>query len=478
MYPITFRTIAITIAVLVLTTPSYSLPVNHIPRADPVAPSPKKAAPKKPNYDFEILNPSPNDIWVSGSNGYFSWIDHDLPWKATFDFTLVPVDPKTNPKAITITRRPFLKYVSAMDRTLDFVVPYNLVTKDQLLQIQDGLLIQKTDVDSIYDKEHLGVPSGLAGPNTVNNVTTTHEDIRSLARLYITAYEGKTNKILVRKSIFPIVIVKDNERDKRPILPPLPELEDTANQNIEQSDDESEEDILEKKDSDITHHEDHIDGHNTDETNDDNHHEDKTDNEDMEDETKEEDMEDDPINVGLIFDDNEHKHEHGDGEGTEENEEMEHHNHSHSIDPDHFQNEEDIEIWKEHRNDPGYNPPIKVTDAGTFNITRWIAKKDRFFVGSPYVFAWDFPESGLGLTGTVNVYVEDAYTDQRYDIVAGNLPSSIQFMYLHPTAVMVSADPTKRIFLRARVELDLFKGGNIERYTAFSKMFYVEHGAL
>jgi hypothetical protein len=92
--------------------------------------------------------------------------------------------------------------------------------------------------------------------------------------------------------------------------------------------------------------------------------------------------------------------------------------------------------------------------------------------------AWTFPTESEGLSGSVNVYIEDAETAQRYDIAAGNLPSDVRFIYLRPSALLVSAIPKKKIFVRARVEMDLFWAGTIQRYTGFSKTFYVERGAL
>ncbi|KAF9105804.1 hypothetical protein BGX27_009435 [Mortierella sp. AM989] len=551
---LTFACIATTITlILILSSPAESIPIsneskrylNHYPRADPPptkVPIINKAGldgpakkPNKPKYEFEILNPAPKDVWTSGSTESLSWVDLALPLSATIDITLVPADPETNPEAIEITRRPFLRYVSAMERTLDIIVPYDLITKTQLMLEQklEGNLIDQVIENDVYDKDHLGVPTASPELDVTNQTTPTptNKDIRSQARLYITVYEGKTNKILVRKSVFPIIILKDHEQDRRTLLPPAPTPTPLAGQDIEQNIvDNPSEGILEKKDSEITHREDHVyennqtqdvnDEDSNRETNDDSdENTDQQDNQVQEnseadeieeeyelnattptsseieentdedtDEDSGEDLEkteDEPMDMGH---EHTHGHEHGheheldeddtDVEEEEEEEEMGHHGHSHVIDPDHFQNDNDIEIWKEHEDDPGYNPPIKVIDAGTFEITHWIDNKIRFFVGSPYVFAWEFPQSGLGLTGSVSVYVEDAYTGQRYDIAAGNLPSSVQFMYLHPTAMMMSADPTKRIYLRARVELDLFKGGDILRYTAFSKMFFVERGAL
>ncbi|KAF9347184.1 hypothetical protein BGX26_001325 [Mortierella sp. AD094] len=521
--PLSLVTLALTAsiaAIFILSSPAESIPVSleskpyidHYPRADPDAPTPSKPNPaKKPNkknFDFDFLNPEPNDVWTSGSIVSLSWVDHNLPWKTTFDITLVPVDPDTNPEALEITRRPFLRYVSAMDRTLDIVVPYDLITKQQLTleQEQDRALVEQNDESDIHDEGQLEVPAEsqeLDVAKTTISKTTTHKDIESLARLYITAYEGKTNKMLVRKSVFPIVIRKDYKKDWRALLPPVvtaittPENEDTTI-------DEYSEDMLEENDSVIAYDDDSADEINGGSDNIDSQLEDQVeeaseeideieeenelngttpngeelgeipekDSDETTDETEDNFMDMDPMD--QEHEHNEHEHESEDDNG----EEMEHHEHSHVIDPNHFQNDEDTAIWKEHENDPGYNPPIKVIDAGTIQVTNWIDNKERFYVGSPYVFAWEFPESGLGLTGDVNVYVEDAYTGQRYDIVAANLPSSIRFMYLHPTAVMMSTNPRKRVYLRARVELDLFKGGNIHRYTAFSKMFFVERGAL
>ncbi|KAF9162741.1 hypothetical protein BGX21_008570 [Mortierella sp. AD011] len=505
--------------ILILSGPAESVPVSldsrsyidHYPRADPdVSPSKPNPArkPKKEDYEFEFLNPEPNDTWTSGEIVSLSWVDTDLPWKTTFDFTLVPADPDTNPEALEITRRPFLRYVSAMERTFDIVVPYDLITKQQLMleQEQDGTLIEHNEGDP-HDEYQPDVTTELLGLNVTRVTiakTTTHTDIQSLARLYITAYEGKTNNMLLRKSIFPIVVLKDHKRDWRALLPPVV-TDNITSENEEVESDDYVEDVLDGSNTELAYD----DGDSSDETNGESDNADSPIDDQMEnaseeidefeeeneligttpngeelEETSEEnsdettnETEDDFMDMDHMDQEHEHsEHEHeSDDDGGEE---MEHHGHSHIMDPNHFQNEEDIELWKEHDEEPGYNPPIKVIDAGTIQVTNWIHNRVRFFVGSPYVFSWEFPESGLGLTGEVNVYVEDAYTGQRYDIAAANLPSSVQFMYLHPTAMMMSTNPKKKIYLRARVELDLFKDGNIHRYTAFSKMFFVVRGAL
>ncbi|KAF9993173.1 hypothetical protein BGZ80_002823 [Entomortierella chlamydospora] len=480
-------------AIFILSGPAESVPVSldsgsyidHYPRADPDAPPSKPnpaQKPKKEDYEFEFLNPEPNDTWTSGEIVSLSWVDTDLPWRTTFDFTLVPADPDTNPEALEITRRPFLRYVSAMERTLDIVVPYDLITKQQLMleQEQDGTLIEHNEGDP-HDEYQPDVTTELLGLNVTRVTiakTTTHTDIQSLARLYITAYEGKTNNMLLRKSIFPIVILKDHKKDWRALLPPVV-TDNITSENEDVESDDYVEDMLEGNNSEIAYDDDD-DGDET------NGESDDADSQiDNQVENASEENSDETTNETedsfMDMDHMDQEHEHSDHEHESEDddgEEMEHHGHSHVMDPNHFQNDEDVELWEEHEEEPGYNPPIKVIDAGTIQVTNWIHNRVRFFVGSPYVFSWEFPESGLGLTGEVNVYVEDAYTGQRYDIAAANLPSSVQFMYLHPTAMMMSTNPKKKIYLRARVELDLFKDGNIHRYTAFSKMFFVVRGAL
>ncbi|KAF9185351.1 hypothetical protein BGZ51_002686 [Haplosporangium sp. Z 767] len=508
------------------------MPVSHVvARAEPIYPAtavPSRAPPVKANnpkrqdaapkneaeeeWTFDITSPEPYDIWTSGTVTTLSWMDINLPPKATFDIALIPVDPETNPKATEMTRRPILRYISTMARFLDIVVPYNLITKEQLLKEQEG---EGGAVVEASASGHGTIPTNAtkATPATTANppTETSENDIQSQARLYITAYDGRTNKVLAQKSIFPIIIKKDHVLDWRtvPILPlpspsvssaPAPSTTAAGEQEPEDSDE-----LLAKEDSENTHLEDHVykaEDINDDEDSLNNHTPDANEDGAVKNEAEEEiDLNgmtptglELGVNSGANEDDSsemesmdhqqehEHSHEHGDGEGEGEDEDEDEHEHGHShvIDPNHFQNEEDIELWRQHEDDPGYNPPIKIEDAGTIQITRWIDNKERFFVGAPYVFAWEFPQDAAeeGLTGEVNVYVEDAFTAKRYDIIAGAMSSEIRFMYLHPTKIMMSVDPQKRIYLRARVELDLFKNGNIRRYTGFSKAFWVERGAL
>ncbi|KAF9897889.1 hypothetical protein BX616_004809 [Lobosporangium transversale] len=542
-------------------TPSPTPASNNTNSTVTESKTPKNSHPRQhqqPKYDFDILNPEPNDEWISGSLQSLSWVDLNLPPRTTFDITFVPVDPETNPEAITVTRRPTLRYVSALKRFVDVIVPYDLITKEQLVQEQEG---DGEKVEEIPEEFIHGVHQGDANdtdlPAIPSSLPTTSaqpfKDIRSQARLYITAYEGRSNKILVRKSVFPIIIRKDHARDLRAVKAPSPasdfpiplnggsgggvaELQQLQQKEEPDLKDVSTESLLEKKDSDITHLEDDVQdqshGEERSESNEDeviastngdkagyegtesisdesseeppvspiiNQQQREDENQSVEDDIEKENEinmytptgrelgvnTDDTTETEEVKNDHENEHQHQQETKTHSHEEKrdgdedeEKHDHTHSIDPNFFQNDEDVELWNEHMDDPGYNPPIKVIDAGTINITRWIENKVRFFVGAPYVFAWEFPESGKGLTGVVNVYVEDAFTGKRYDIVAGNMPSDVQFMYLHPSAIMMSATPNKRIYLRARVELDLFKLGNIHRYTGFSKMFWVERGAL
>ncbi|KAF8925691.1 hypothetical protein BGZ58_000589 [Dissophora ornata] len=498
--------------------------------------NPKPAKQIQQKYQLNVLNPSPNDVWTSGMVETLSWEDLSLPLGATLDISLIPAEPETNPEAIQITRRPILRYIDATERYLDLLVPYDLVTREQLVVEQEGegVTLLEEDVES-PDPPRLTfeMPTDLT-----RTTTKPTEDIQSQARLYITAYEGMTNKMLVQVSVFPIEIRKDHARDQRSLLPPPVTLASLSPDPIavEKEEEEEEqqyimdeptEDVLEKKDSDITHFEDNIEenGQQQDQ-------ETEGEGEDQGGEDEEsrmldsnnngddDDVFDMPIFGGDLGDDSGGQSdteggEEGGEEGVEEGDEdevegknelivtemdmnemdMTHeqhsghgagsdedthggHDHSHVIDPNHFQNEEDVKIWKEHEDDPGYNPPIKVVDAGELEITQWVRSKVRLIVGAPYIFAWEFPDSGKDLTGLVNVYVEDVFTGKRYDIVAGNLPSEILFMYLHPSVIMMSASPEKRIYLRARVELDLFKDGDIHRYTGFSKPFWVERGAL
>ncbi|KAI1307035.1 hypothetical protein EDD11_004580 [Mortierella claussenii] len=534
---------------------------TETPTVSPVEKKPKK----QPYYTFDVLNPSPNDSWISGSTVSLSWVDVELPPRTTFDFTLVPVDPETNPEALNITRRPMLRYISAMDRFLEMVVPYDLITKEQLIKEQedDGEFVKASQQDSTKDVQPPAIPSTVP---TGYKETTPPQDIRSLARLVITAYVGKSSKVVAQKTIFPIEIKKDHARDRRTLKAPPPSFEEPSPalnhpgqdhaRDHENEEENSIGEVLEKKDSDITHREDYVQEEDS-KGNDGKDDEDDDDDDDKEEEDgagheiegEDQENSDKPVNAapldlsntaedddlfefsttsgdappastdnqgkegqsagvneteeenkinistptGQELDEDtngtedpstesmgpmDHDHDHSmDHDYTESEEEM-HHDHLHTIDLNHFQNDEDIKIWEEIVDKPGYNPPVKVIDAGSINITHWIDNKVRFFIGAPYVFGWEFPESGKGLTGVVSVYVEDAFTGKRYDMVAGNLPSDVLFMYLHPTAIMMSANPKKRIYLRARVEMDLFKLGNIQRYTGFSKMFWVERGAL
>ncbi|KAG0351625.1 hypothetical protein BGZ54_003163 [Gamsiella multidivaricata] len=511
---------AILALILVVSTPVHSIPVlqsrgqdDLYRRADPLTPNaPKKpnATGKKPQYSFEIFNPEPHDVWISGTIQSFSWADLSLPPGATFDITLIPVEVETNPEAKKITRRPILRYVDAMTRVLDFVVPYDLISRDQLIHEQEGdakVVLeneQTTPEQDIYeDAPSIARPSAVAAPDDTTtdapSPTQPPKNIRSLARLYFTAYEGRTNKILAQMSVFPIEIQKDHVRDQRTLLAPadlsspIPGVDETTEE-------------LSKKDTKITHFGDHtqgVDQNQGTESEEDKDEDDVDDTDDEDDLFSELNGDDDDVtdtpapeqmesgedesvfmesnstdigHMGHDYQDLESEDEDEEGEGDED-EEMHHHG-DHIMDPDHFENDEDVQLWQDHADDPGYNPPIKVIDAGMIAITHWIDNKERFFVGAPYVFGWEFPQDAKGLTGVVNVYVEDAFTAKRYDIAVGNLPSDIRFMYLRPTAIMMSASPKKRVYLRARVEMDLFKGGNIHRYTGFSKVFWVERGAL
>ncbi|KAG0251288.1 hypothetical protein BG011_007729 [Mortierella polycephala] len=517
-----------------LIIPVDSMPVSHIvSRAEPIDPAtaaPSIALPVKANnskrqnaaakneeeegWTFDIKGPEPYDIWTSGTVATLSWMDTNLPPKTTFDIALIPVDPETNPKAIKMTRRPILRYIPTMSRFLDVIVPYDLITREQLLKEQEGEGGAPVEAN---ENGHGTIPTNTTTMTTNQPTEISENDIQSQARLYITAYDGRTNKVLAQKSIFPIIIKKDHVLDWRTVpvlpLPSPPASPAPASPTAEEQEPEGSDELLAKKDSETTHLEDHVykaedinedEGNNEDDPN--NHTPNVNEEDAVEDEAeKEVDLNETTptgLELGVNSDVNEgdssetdsmdhqqkheHNHDRGEGEGEGEDEDKDEdeddheHGHSHVIDPNHFQNEEDIDIWKQHEDDPGYNPPIKIEDAGTIQITRWINNKERFFVGAPYVFAWAFPQDAAqeGLTGEVNIYVEDAYTAKRYDIVAGAMSSDIRFMYLHPTKIMMSADPKKRIYLRARVELDLFKRGNIRRYTGFSKAFWVERGAL
>ncbi|KAF9099025.1 hypothetical protein BGX29_007310 [Mortierella sp. GBA35] len=509
---------------------------------------------------FKILNPAPGDVWTSGKLETMSWEDLDLPRHVTYDISLIPEDPVSNPKALLHTRRPLLRYVVAVDRFLDMVVPYDLISKEQLLAVQES--------NANFTSTPIEPTPAVSNSPSPSAVTPTP-----------TAASASASAITQTPSPSPVpclVIRKDPEWDWRE---PRAQQPLQANQQPEELDAGHPEDgdILEEKDSDLAYVEDlAIEG--------DDHQAPEIDNilvaqEDgiMDEEQEEEENSNSDSDGDMVMDKSEdehdhdhggeefmdeeseegHEHNHGDEEsmdeeseydghhhshegeeslemvdefeqenelnahtptasetgensessdstGPEEDESMHehshthegdeseeseeegdegeggghHHEHSHVIDPNHFQNDDDVAIWDAHFDDLGYNPPIHIDQAGTINVTRWIDNKDRFFVGAPYVMAWSFPEEDAKLTGYVNVYIEDAETAKRYDIVAGNLPSDVQFIYLRPSALLVSAIPKKKIWFRARVELDLFWAGTIQRYTGFSKRFYVERGAL
>ncbi|KAG0311990.1 hypothetical protein BGZ99_009793 [Dissophora globulifera] len=514
----------------------------------------QKQPKKQPKYSFEVLNPSPNDVWTSGTLMTFSWIHDSLPPSATFDIALIPADPETNPEALTLTRRPFLRYIEPWGGYLDVVVPYDLISMKQLREEQerDGALIKAQD-DDVYEDLSRREDLKTDTVNTVNTTTKTatmtttttiqsgENDVESKARLFFTAYEGRTNKVLVQRSVFPVFVRKNRESDKRTVLPPPPG-HDQPSITVVQGGSSGEYDVLEKKDSELANL-------------DDEHHdfesqiqEDEKDEEEVgvEEEDEDEDEDEDEEKEEPLLEQEEHLEtdakeqntQEGGGDGVldellgptsngtdaleqdneingtdeleqdneinsttptglelgEQDEEqnqvenknedempsmdMENQGHDHTIDIHHLQTDEDFRLQEEHIDEPGYQPPIKVIDAGTIEVTRWTQNKTRFYVGAPYVIAWSLPAAGRGLTGSVSVYVEDAFTSERYDIAAGNMPSDVQFMYLRPTEMMMSTTPGSRIYLRARVELDLFKNGNLDRYTGFSKMFFVVRGAL
>ncbi|KAF9579062.1 hypothetical protein BGW38_004843 [Lunasporangiospora selenospora] len=469
-------------------------------RAEPAAPAdknkPEKPIATPPNLKgvsnlgpekFEILGPEPNEVWFSGSSESVNWDDSEMPEGATLDLTLIPEDPETNPEALIVTRRPFIRYLAMTERYTDIPVPYDVFTKEQVMLEQegDGQLIPEDEDPDLVERD---IEDGDNQPVTPTQTPV----IQARARLIMTAYDGKTNKILARRSVFPIFIKRNFENDKRD--PPTENQLEIAlgNQPLPTSglNHDLPEGDLEKKDSPMTHMGDHTPVEPSDEK--DTQEGGNGDNADNEDNEDDEDDEDDDVFKTPESEDDQEEHEHDDHE-HHDTEVMEHDKHDdaaegehhhglgkpgHVIDPNHFQNEADTKIWAEHADEPGYNPPIPVHEAGQIRVTHWNEYKRRFFVGAPYVVAWEFPESGQGLTGTVNVHVEDVNSAKRYDTVASELHSSIQFLYLHPTQVMTSMDPTKRIYLRARIEMDLFKNGEIERYTGFSKTFWVVRGAL
>lgn len=542
------------------TTPTHEDDPAHNHNGTSSPPPTTPAQPPKPpkplsKNAFRIVSPGPGDVWTSGKPETISWEDLDLPDQVTFDFTLIPEDPVSNPKALLFTRRPILRYVVAEDRYLDMVVPYDLISMEQLLKVQESntnftwtqqpdpiVTPAPTPVEGI--SAETTTPSPSPTPSPLPSPSPISEAIDSRARLYITAYVGKTNKMVAQKSVYPVVIRKDPEWDRREPQPnavvALPtSMSDELDEDLEAG---HPEDMLEKKDSNLAHMDDHQEDHQhaegdsdmdeEDEEGEEHHHhtfgswvtetfddwkdqgtEDGEESAEGEvDEMEEENADNahtptsDEIGENADSPDTDasttttnngpkgdsmHMHSHTQkgsetetesesegGEGEGEGEGGHHHEHSHVIDPNHFQNDDDVAIWEEHADEPGYNPPITIEDAGTINITRWIDNKERFFVGAPYVMAWTFPPESEGLSGSVNVYIEDAETAQRYDIVAGNLPSDVRFIYLRPSALLVSAIPKTKIFVRARVEMDLFWAGTIQRYTGFSKNFYVERGAL
>ncbi|KAG0322214.1 hypothetical protein BGZ97_008178 [Linnemannia gamsii] len=524
------------------TTPTHEDEPSHNHNGPSSPPPTTPAQPPKPpkplsKNAFRIVNPEPGDVWTSGKPETISWEDLDLPSQVTFDITLIPEDPVSNPKALLFTRRPILRYVVAEDRYLDMVIPYDLISMEQLLKVQES------NANFTWTQQpDTAVTPPTAVEDTSAETTTplpVIEAIDSRARLYITAYVGRTNTVVAQKSVYPVIIRKDPEWDRREPRPnALVALPTSMSDELDEDLDAGHpEDTLEKKDSDLAHMEGHQEGHEhaegdsdmdgEDEEGEEHHHhtfgswvtETFDDWKDQGTEDGEESAEggvdveeENAVNAHTPTsdeigenadspdanaattnngseDDSMHMHSHTqegsesdseseEGEGEGEGEGGHHHEHSHVIDPNHFQNDDDVAIWEEHADDPGYNPPIKIEDAGTINITRWIDNKERFFVGAPYVMAWTFPTESEGLSGSVNVYIEDAETAQRYDIAAGNLPSDVRFIYLRPSALLVSAIPKKKIFVRARVEMDLFWAGTIQRYTGFSKTFYVERGAL
>jgi len=441
-------------------------------------------------------------------------MDLDLPEDATFDITLVPAheeeeeegplqnsetasDSQRTPTATmsmaatTTTsvrqrrrRRPIVRHVSAMDRFMDLVVPYDLISEEQLEREQlrgkeeDALAL---DAPLRKGKERAEEDKGKDSSNDTPDVLT---------RLIMTVYEGRSSKVLARRDVFPIKVRKDHERDRRKAFIPLPSASDDPTVSDDQMEEEGQEEGEEEESPDHAardliepgrldmgvHDHEMLDG--------------------------DDDLLVDPSTEQpqvIVQAHQQHGgQDDGDEDGGQENKEEDDgdedekledkkekgHHHSHLIDPNHFQNQDDIDLWQKHESELGYNPPIKIMDAGTINITHWVENKKRFYLGAPYVLAWDAPEhlpaSSVPLSGTVSVYVEDALTAERYDIVAANLPSDVQFLFLHPTRNMMSTSPIpeERILVRARIELDLFWKGDILRFTGMSKIFYVEQGAI
>ncbi|GJJ76280.1 hypothetical protein EMPS_08639 [Entomortierella parvispora] len=447
-------------------------------------------------YSFEILNPAPNDVWVSGTIETLSWMDSDLPEDATFDITLIPAHEEvetlhstetvqdsqssTNTASVQAAtkirpsrRRPIVRHVSAMDRFMDLVVPYDLISDEQLEREQlrgkeQGPFAQNAVLVT-------GMEGNKGGKKKSKDLSDDTLDV--LTRLIMTVYEGRSSKVLARKEVFPIKVRKDHERDRRTALIPLP----SASDDPTVSDDQMEEERQEGEEEEEEESPDHLQRDMIEPDQPDmgvNNHEMFVDGDDMSMDPPTEQLQATVQNHPHMDDMQDEEEEHG-GQSDQGGD-----HHSHLIDPNHFQNQDDIYVWKEHESDPGYNPPIEIIEAGTINITHWTENKKRFFLGAPYVLAWDAPKyppaSLIPLSGTVSVYVEDALTAERYDIVAANLPSEVQFLYLHPTRNMMSTSPVpeNRILVRARVELDLFWKGKILRYTGMSKIFYVEPGAI
>ncbi|KAF9364244.1 hypothetical protein BGX34_002115 [Mortierella sp. NVP85] len=472
-------TLILTFTLLVLlpvdSVPVSSLP-NHrgiTPRAEPDTLTKSKKQTKtpgkqKPQYDIEILSPAPHDVWSSGTIKTLSWKAVDLPPTATFDISIIPIDPEINPEASELTRRPLLRYISVQRLYQDIVVPYDLITQEQLKKEQeDGATLLGWFHDNTTETD-----------TTPSSQEPSPQDVRSMVRVYFTVYEGRTNKVLARKSIFPVEILKDRARDLRTVSPPPPFLEpvqqpiqkpsDKLPESTEDLQDilEPESDLLEGGILDAAFESDG-DGNGGELFN-------PVVNVEIE-------LKPD-LNGGTpsapktgggtkdVIEDSTIIYEHHLDKSEEDR--------SHTIDRVQLQEELDIKTQEELLEQPNHNPPVKVIDSGTIQITRWIENKVRLFAGAPYVFGWEFPESERNRTGQVSVFIEDAYTGKRYDIAAGPMPSSVQFMYLMPRAILMSADPRKRTYLRARVELDFYDKDTIHRYTGFSKVFWVQRGAL
>ncbi|KAK3816409.1 MAG: hypothetical protein J3Q66DRAFT_342427 [Benniella sp.] len=474
-------TLILTLTLLVC-LPVDSVPISPLPNHHSITPraeldtptrgkkqtkTPGEQGVQKPQYDIEILNPAPHDVWSSGTIKTLSWKAIDLPPTATFDISIVPVDPEINPEASELTRRPILRYISVQRLYQDIVVPYDLITQEQLRKEQeDGATLLGWFHDNTTETD-----------TTTSSQEPSPQDVRSMVRVYFTVYEGRTNKVLARKSIFPVEIRKDRARDLRTVLPPPPFLE-PAQQPSQQSLDKLPESTMDLQDI-MEPESDLLEGDMLDAAF-------KGDGD-----GNDGDLFNPIVNVEIEL-----KPENGviprapetgaETKGVIEESTIiyEHHldkseeDRSHIIDRVQLQEELDIKNQEELLEQPNHNPPVKVIDSGTIQITRWIENKVRLFAGAPYVFGWEFPESERNRTGQVSVFIEDAYTGKRYDIAAGPMPSSVQFMYLMPRAILMSVDPRKRTYLRARVELDLYDKDTIHRYTGFSKVFWVQRGAL